>query len=244
MPSGIRTRKPKRWTRSKLTRQRRARPVSRLLRLFKSSLDERIIDDDSTSYGVGQSGTVDIGILPVPTRGDLVNNRSGNKITITKMRMAITVQGTESTVGLSDIFNRFSIIIGYLKSNNGSATPPTITGNTGFFDTSNFTFPTAVYAPIGDDLKKDIVVLKKYKGMVAGLDYNTTVSNLAFVKDHIWTAIFTHTFKIPLEINFKTTDTDAQASFMSALPFIAILTDSLTTPHPSIQYQTRWNYLA
>jgi len=206
--------------------------------------DIRYIDDDSGSNSVGTAGFLTLGILPVPTRGDSqLGNRTGDTIYITQMRMIITVEGIESILGVADIYNRFCYRLFWLKNNNGSATPPSITGGAeAIFDTSSTSGSGEVYAPWGVNMKNRVSPILEGKGLVVGVDYTVATSNLQFVKEHVYQRVITKTFKRPIKIVFSASDSDLQSTFIGKLPMIAILTDSNATPNPTFQCQTRWFY--
>jgi len=192
------------------------------------------------------AGGVDVGILPVPGRGTAeAATRLGDEIYVHRMRMVITVTGTESQAGLADFFNRFVFKCFWVKINGGSSTPPTLLTNVGIWDTSGFAGTSAaILAPMSETLKAQTRPIFTKYGEVYGIDYTVATSNIAGMKGHIWTKVINVTFKRPVKVQFSSVDTNAQSTFRTAMPVFAYLSDSSVTPSPTLRYQTRWWYSA
>lgn len=225
------------------------RAVKRIVNAtIKSKLggpDFRYSDDDSGDVFLSSAGTVDVGIFSVPPRGDVLQGqRTGDTIQIHSMRMVVTVTGVQSTLGLADIFNRFGFRVFFIKSNNGSSSPPSATGANGVYDTSAFSGSGLVYAPWGPGLKPQVRAIAGRHGMVAGVDYTVATSNIQFVKENIATFVIYKKFKRPVVVKFTASDSNTQSTWITNMPVFCAISDSTTGSHPTLRYQTRWWYTA
>lgn len=237
-------RRPRRFHRRFGKRRGFQRRVARIVRSIRPSrmnyADDVIYTGQAFTTSAVYSQLMNVPGYPV-TATVGIGARPLTNIYIKAMDVSVLVRGAETNVLFSaDIFNRFSILIGYIKKNNNNTLITASGSRESPFDTSTITNELAPYAPIGYDYKQNFHKLARWHGVVAGLDTgSSSTAAVPYVKDHVWQKHKLFKFHGKgLECTFVST-ANGIVAFNTSVPVIAAISDSGVTPNPILSVSCR-----
>jgi len=198
------------------------------------------IDYAFTGGNASQAGAL-YNCVGYPLAGTNAISRLGDVIKVRSITGFITVQGSQNNlIAAADIYNMTRFTIGVWKKPMGiglagtnSITYLSSTSNSrGIFQDGTFNGIASTEMPYNWDAKGEIKILRDKKMTVTGIDNNTDTNVAIYNKENVRTWRFRINFKKPMLMRFGT-NAGANTDVTINLPFLAVISDSYVTPHPT-----------